>query len=198
MHILLRLLGYLRPYKRQAVITYLCLLTMIILNLAVPWLIRSVIDHALSGAQQAASLTYFAQAALAIMGIAVIKAIFGFGQRYMTEWLSLRTAYDLRNAFYDHVQRLSFAYHDAAQTGQLMSRATSDVDMVRQFVGTGLLEAINILLILISTLAILFSVDWRLTLVLADPDPAAGLAGGALWAGDAPALSGHPGAARPP
>jgi ABC-type multidrug transport system fused ATPase/permease subunit len=172
MHILRRLLGYLQPYRRQAVLTYLCLLMVTVLNLIVPWLVKSVIDYALAqGTALGNSRSYLVQAALAIIGISMVKAVFSFGQRYLTEWLSLRTAYDIRNQFYNHVQRLSFAYHDAAQTGQLMSRATSDVDMVRQFIGSGLMEAANILLLLASTLFILFGLDWRLTLVALIPIP---------------------------
>ncbi len=167
MRILRRLLSYLAPYRKEAILAYGSLLGVTIMNLIVPRLISSVIDNALSGGAR----TFLLQAGAAIIGISAIKAIFAFGQRYLTEWLSFRTAYDLRNAFYDHVQRLSFAYHDAAQTGQLMSRATSDVDMVRQFIGSGLMEAINILLMLVTTLAILLSSNWRLTLVALLPIP---------------------------
>lgn len=167
MRILRRLLSYLAPYRKEAILAYGSLLGVTAMNLIVPRLISIVIDHALAGGSRA----FLLQAGAAIIGISAIKAIFAFGQRYLTEWLSFRTAYDLRNAFYDHVQRLSFAYHDSAQTGQLMSRATSDVDMVRQFIGSGLMEAINIALMLVTTLVILLSSDWRLTLVALLPIP---------------------------
>ncbi len=165
MRILWRLLSYLKPYWRRAVVTYFCLLTTMALGLIIPWLIKQVIDVGLAGEQS----HFLILAALAMIGISLIKILFAFGRIYLSEWLSHRAAYDLRNAFYDHVQRLSFAYHDRAQTGGLMSRATSDVEAVQRFISVGLMESANAALLLIGILVILFATDWQLALITLAP-----------------------------
>jgi ATP-binding cassette subfamily B protein len=75
-------------------------------------------------------------------------------------------AYDLRDALYAKIQSLSFSYHDRAQTGQLMTRATSDVELVRRFTGMGFLQMLNAVVMLFGSLAVLFSMNWRLTLLI--------------------------------
>ncbi len=167
MKILLRLLGYLKPYWRQTILAYLSLLMVTILGLVVPWLIKQVLDVGLAQREY----TFLALAAWAVVGVTAFKAIFAFGQQYLSEWLAQRVAYDVRNAFYDKVQRLSFSYHDKAQTGQLMSRATSDVDAIRVFTGMGLLHILNIILLVITISAILFSMHWQLAIVAMLPIP---------------------------
>jgi ATP-binding cassette subfamily B protein len=81
--------------------------------------------------------------AVLLVGSAVFRGAFFFAQRYVGESLAQRVAFDIRNALYDRFQRLSFAFYDKAQTGQLMSRATADVEQVRQFGEAGLVRATN-------------------------------------------------------
>jgi len=118
-----RLFGYLRPYLKQVFAAYAAMLTVTILNLSVPQIIKQAIDNGLESGQ--ASALFYAGGL--ILAIAVVRGIAGFGQRFFGQWLTHRVAYDLRNDFYDTVQRLPFAFHDQAQTGDLMSRATSDI-----------------------------------------------------------------------
>ncbi|MFB0534442.1 MAG: ABC transporter ATP-binding protein, partial [Anaerolineae bacterium] len=73
--------------------------------------------------------------------------------------------YDLRNALYAKIQSLSFSYHDQAQTGQLLTRATNDVELVRMFTGMGFLQFLNSVVMLIGSLILLFAMNWRLALV---------------------------------
>lgn len=140
---------------------YSCLLMSTLLGLVIPWLIKEVIDRGLSGRDTAVLVG----AAVAIVVITAIKGGFSFGEGYLSEYISQGVAYDLRNALYDHLQRLSFSYHDRAQTGDLMSRTTSDVDSVRMFLNMGLVNAVNVLVMFIPISVILFSMNWRLTLV---------------------------------
>ncbi|MER3458096.1 MAG: hypothetical protein C4309_05185, partial [Chloroflexota bacterium] len=67
-------------------------------------------------------------AAGAILAASILRGLFTFGQSYLGEWLSQHVAFDIRNAIYERLQRLSYAYHDKAQIGQIMSRATQDVE----------------------------------------------------------------------
>jgi ATP-binding cassette subfamily B protein len=78
-------------------------------------------------------------------------------------------AYDVRNQLYDHVQRLSFSYHDTAQTGQFMSRATSDVEAVRAYTGPGLMDLTHSVVLLVSVMVILVAVNPRLAIITMIP-----------------------------
>lgn len=105
-------------------------------------------------------------ATLAIFGFAIISGIFAFLQGYWSERNSQSVAFELRNDLFAKIQRLSFSYHDRNQTGQLMIRATDDVEKVRLFIGQGLVMTVGALLLLVGTLTILFSTNASLTLVV--------------------------------
>jgi len=161
MSVLLRLLSYLRPYKRQVLLAWLCLLGSGTFMLAQPKLVAWAVDLGLSGGRAPLLVV----AALALLLAAVARGLFAFGQQYLGEWVSQRVAYDLRNRFYDHLQRLSFAYHDRQQTGELMARATQDVESVRWFILLGSLRLLFILLLLFASLLLMAITNWRLALV---------------------------------
>jgi ATP-binding cassette subfamily B protein len=84
----------------------------------------------------------------------------------MAEKTSQGVAFDFRNEIFAKIQRLSFSYHDQNQTGQLMIRATDDVEKVRLFIAQGLVLAAQAFILLTATLIILFLTNWRLTLVV--------------------------------
>jgi ATP-binding cassette, subfamily B, multidrug efflux pump len=101
----------------------------------------------------------------AIVIFAVVRAVFAFLQNYTAESNSQSVAFDMRNDLFAKLQRLSFSYHDRNQTGQLMVRATDDVEKVRLFIGQGLLQLLAAILLLTGTLIILFSTNVRLALI---------------------------------
>jgi ATP-binding cassette subfamily B protein len=94
---------------------------------------------------------------VAILIFAVLRGLFSFLQAFWAEKNSQAVAYDLRNDLYAKIQNLSFSYHDKNQTGQLMIRATDDVEKVRLFIGQGLLQLLGALILLVGTIIILFS-----------------------------------------
>ena len=161
MAILLRLLRFAYKYKLFTVIGYLCLIGTIILNLVQPLIFRQVIDVGIGERNS----TVLMEMAFAIVVVNVVSSFCGFGMSYCNEYVSQRVAYDVRNDLYDHLQRLSFAYHDRASTGELMSRVTSDVEHSRVFVGTGVLQLVNTVILYVSILAIMLSLSWELSLV---------------------------------
>ena len=167
MKILLRLLAYLNRYKKQMLITYVCLFGIIGLNLYVPQLIRQVIDQGVSHGDRG----FLVNAGVLVVVIALLRGVLGFGRMYTTEWLAQRVGYDFRNQLYDKYQRLSFGFHDKAHTGDLMSRATSDVDGVQRFIAQGLLDLANIIVLLVGSVAIMLATDVRLTLLTLLPIP---------------------------
>jgi ABC-type multidrug transport system, ATPase and permease components len=94
-----------------------------------------------------------------ILIFAALRGLFAFLQTFWAEKNSQSVAYDLRNDLYAKIQRLSFSYHDQNQTGQLMIRATDDVEKVRLFIGQGLLQLVGAIILLTGTIIILFSTN---------------------------------------
>jgi ATP-binding cassette subfamily B protein len=97
---------------------------------------------------------------------AIIRGLFAFAQSYMAEKVSQEMAFDFRNDLFAKIQHLSFSYHDRNQTGQLMIRATDDVEKVRVFIGQGLLFALQAVVLLVGALVLLGITNWNLTLYI--------------------------------
>ena len=129
--------------------------------LAVPRLLGNTIDEVLSGG----NFSEVVQLALLILLVSALRGVSAYGQTYLSEWTSQLVAYDLRNSIFNKLQRLSFSYHDGQKTGDQMSRATSDVEAIRNFVQGGLLRALNIVILVFGAAGLLFFLNWRLALV---------------------------------
>ena len=104
---------------------------------------------------------------LIILGLSVIRGGMSYFQTYLSETLSQYVSYDLRNSFYDHVQHQSFAFHDKHHTGNLMSRAITDVENIRMFINMGLVRAPYFIALFIIVAGILISMNWKLGLLSA-------------------------------
>lgn len=156
-----RALGYLRPYWRTALGAFVSLLLVTGLNLLNPQILKLVIDNGI----RVKNLDTILYASLGLLGIAIVRGLFSFTQGYWSEKASQSSAYDMRNAIFAQIAKLSFSYHDKAQTGQLMTRVTSDVDQVRNFTGASLLQLVNAIVMLVGSATILLLTNWRLALV---------------------------------
>lgn len=126
-----------------------------------PEIIRQVVDIGLIERQTQFMLV----AAGIILGLGLLKAGIGFGNRYTTEWLAHHIAYDLRNRLYDHIQRLSFSYHDHTQSGQLISRCIEDVRSLQNFTGSGIIELTRVIILIIGIIIILFATNPLLAVI---------------------------------
>ena len=142
----------------RALAALLCTSVMVLLILAVPWLLKDVLDEGLAQRQMAA--LYRVGALLVV--VTLLRGLAAYGQSYLHALLAQELAYRLRNALYDHIQRLSFAYHDRAQTGDLMSRVTADVEAVRMFFQFGWPTGLSIALAGFGTIVAMAGLDWRL------------------------------------
>ncbi|MEN4010954.1 MAG: ABC transporter ATP-binding protein [Chloroflexota bacterium] len=150
----LRNLGSLvSPYRSKILQASLLLITLTAIDLTVPEIIRRVIDYGLQGGQT----NFLLIAALFIIGLGGTKALIGFRQQFLTETIAHTVAYDLRNRLYDHIQRLSFRYHDHMPTGQLISRVIEDVRALQNFSGQGLVELVRVTILLGGIGIVLFS-----------------------------------------
>jgi ATP-binding cassette subfamily B protein len=161
MHILLRIAALFLRYWPRVIVAYFCLFAGAGLALLIPRLTGQAIDQALSST----GTNTLVLTALAIAGAGLVRSVLTYWQSYMAEFLSQRVAYDLRNIIYDHLQRLSYAFHDRSQTGQLMSRATTDVEAVRMFVGFALLRGVYFLILLVAIAVVLFFINSKLALL---------------------------------
>jgi ATP-binding cassette subfamily B protein len=148
-------------YWPRALVTYACLLGGAAFTLIIPRLTGNAIDQALNSHQSLPII----MTALAIAGAGIMRSIFSYWQSYLSEYLSQKVAYDLRNKLYNHIQRLSYAFHDKSQTGQLMSRATVDIEAVRMFVGFAMLRGVYFLLLMVVVIVLLLMLDWQLALL---------------------------------
>jgi ATP-binding cassette subfamily B protein len=176
MRILLRLLAFAREYWLLLALAFVCMLASTAFLLTIPQLISRAVDTVLGEG----SNDYLIWLGLAVVAAGALRGLSAFGYSYLTEVVSQKTTYDVRNALYDKLQRLSFSFHDQAQTGELMSRGTADVEAIRMFFGRGLLGLlqISILFVAISfllarlnpflallTVGFLAGVGWRAVVV---------------------------------
>lgn len=153
------------PYRVYVIGAILTLILITATRLVIPMIIQGVIDIGLAEGK----IDYMVQAALIILGIGLFRAVLGRYHRYWAEHVAMNSTYDLRNQLYDHIQHLSFTYHDHARTGQLMSRCTEDVRAIQFFIGSGFIELAQIILILIGVLSLMFYENATLALYVLIP-----------------------------
>lgn len=134
--------------------------------LTLPWLFGSAVDEIASAFDSGSvSDEAIVRIGVAILAASSIRGLLTFFQTYMGESLAQHVVYDLRNRYYDHVQNLDFRFHDKNHTGNLMSRAITDVEAIRMFCVGGVIRAPYFLVLFLSTAVILLLRDWRLGLV---------------------------------
>jgi ATP-binding cassette, subfamily B, multidrug efflux pump len=144
---LIRILKYLKPYVWWLAVVYGALLTALGLQLTIPQILGRAIDHGVIDRD----LGYLGQAAALIVGLALLQALFTFVRSYGTNVLAERVGNDIRNELYDKFQELPFRFYDRAQSGQLMSRATDDINNIRgmlMFSLRAIVQAIGMLVII--------------------------------------------------
>lgn len=130
-------------------------------NLATPLLIGRAIDEGIGPRRLGVIFVVVGW----LVGLALARALFTFLQGYLAERASQGVAYDLRDALFERIERLSFSYYDRVQTGQLVTRLTSDVEQIRTFAGSGVVQLANAVVMLLGTTVLLLYLDWQLALV---------------------------------
>ena len=166
MSIIFRIIGIALGHKRILGTAYLATAGALAAYLYLPRLFGEAIDEVANvvvddGVDDTKILTIF----LLIVGISIVRGLLSFVQTYLGEALGQHVSYDLRNSFYDRVQHLSFEFHDRFHTGNLMSRAISDVENIRMFINMGIIRTPYFLLTFIVVAVILIRLDWALGLM---------------------------------
>ena len=190
-----RAIRYIQRYPKLAITAVITLLIATSAQLAVPQLVQNIIDTIVTNganktildmpptAQQVIAqrmgldlaamqldldnaLTALAYATIGVVLFAIMLGLFTFTYTYLSQALSQNIAFELRQDLYSKIQRLSFSYHDKNRTGQLMIRATDDVEKLRLFLGQGMLMAFQSFILLTGTIIILWLTNPKLTLVI--------------------------------
>jgi len=156
-----RLLGFLHPYKISLVVSTLLAIASQVAQIAVVWVTAHVIDDAVIPRDSGKLWVYV----WVIIGLGALRAVFMAARRLISGKQALAVEMDMRQGLYRHLVRLSFGFYDRHQTGQLMSRATVDLQGVRFFLGYGLIFFFQNVLTVLSVTVVLFFFDWKLALI---------------------------------
>ena len=172
MQILLRIITMAWRYRARLVLAYISFFAAIGFALLVPRLFGASIDRLVSidpGDGRVNPLAVDTRTlfwmALALLGASLMRGLADLARTYTTDSLSQKVAYDLRHLLYDKLQHLSFAFHDREHTGDLMSKATADVEQIRRFVNLGMVRSLDVLIRLVAITSILAFLNWKLALL---------------------------------
>ena len=178
MNSLKRMTSFVRPYRWVAFWLVITVIIPVAMELVVPRALRYVIDEGITPGKMNAIL----RGSVLMLVTALLGSLATLGQGVCRAQLSQGLAYDMRNRLFAHIQTFSFANLDRMQTGQLMTRLSSDVDMVRGFVSNGLALLLRAILMIIGSLIFMMATDLKLSRIMLVMLPlAALLIGGVMW-----------------
>lgn len=161
MDVLRQLKPYYWKYRHLLFVSIVCLICSTALGLVYPHLLRYLIDEVIMK-EQYQQVPYLA---LSVVAVVAVKASFSFTHGFTGGRLGNHVARSLRNALYEKLQYLSFQFYDRAKTGDLMSRLTADLEGIRQFIGFGFAQLMNVFLMFAFGSAMMLSMNWKLTLI---------------------------------
>jgi ABC-type multidrug transport system fused ATPase/permease subunit len=160
-----RLLGFLRPYRKGVIASFALAAVAMVAGVAIPFLVGRTVDEVRQGE------TTLWPLAVAIVAAGLLRLAFSVARRLIAGRVSLGVEYDLRNRVYGHLQSLEVAFFDEQQTGQLMSRATVDLQAVRFFLGYGLIFMAQSAVTILVAGAVMLAINAELALVALAPAP---------------------------
>jgi ATP-binding cassette subfamily B protein len=156
-----RLLAYLRPHKWFVVGALVALIGDAVTQLAPPYLVKIAIDQYIAQGD----LAGINQIGLAYLAVLVASFSLEYGQTYMMQMIGQRIMFDMRMQIYAHLQRLDLAFYDRNPVGRLMTRVTTDVDVINDLFTSGVVAAFGDLFMLAGIMVTLLWMDWRLALI---------------------------------
>ncbi|HEU6444655.1 MAG TPA: ABC transporter ATP-binding protein [Gaiellaceae bacterium] len=159
-HTFARLLGFLRPYKWSLIVS----IVLAVGSQAAAVVMAFLTGDGLQRAVEGGSTSSIWWIALAILLVGLVRALLMVGRRLISGRQALGVEFDMRNGLYAKLQRLSFGFYDRHQTGQLMSRATVDLQAVRFFLGYGLIFFFQHITTIVGVTAVMYVANWRLAL----------------------------------
>jgi ATP-binding cassette subfamily B protein len=164
---LVRLLPFLLRYKRAFLLGLACVVITTAIQLLSPWVLKNAIDDLNAGVTRGKLSMY----AALLLAIALVGGAFRFLMRRILIGASRDIEYDMRNAFFARLQQMPLAYYQARRTGDLMSRATNDLNAVRTMIGPAVMYSANTMIVFVVAIILMASIDGRLTLIALLPLP---------------------------
>ena len=162
-----RLLPFLLVYRRQFIVGLLCVIVTTTIQLLSPWVLKYAIDDLNAGVTRS-KLAFYAGT---LLGIACVGGVFRYLMRRILIGASRDIEFDVRNAFFARLQQMPLGYYQARRTGDLMSRATNDLNAVRMMIGPAVMYSANTVLVFIVAILLMVSLDARLTMMALLPLP---------------------------
>jgi ATP-binding cassette subfamily B multidrug efflux pump len=166
-----RLSKYLKRHRNALIIGSVCIAALQAIALLIPWLSKLAVDAISRGSGPRVLLKY----ALFIVAAAAVQGVFRFSMRKLMIGASRKIEYELRNDLFAHLLRLSPSYFNRTRTGDIMARATNDVNAVREFLGPGIMYSINTVITLAAAMSLMLYIDPVLTAYALIPIPALAL-----------------------
>jgi ATP-binding cassette, subfamily B, multidrug efflux pump len=162
-----RLLPYVFRYRGAFALGLFCVLVTTSIQLLSPWILKHAIDDLNAGVTRQKLALY----AGLLLGVAMLGAVFRFSMRRILIGASRHIEFDIRNVFFARLQQMPLAYYQARRTGDLMSRATNDLNAVRMMIGPAVMYSSNTLLVFVVAIILMSSIDGRLTMMALLPLP---------------------------
>ncbi len=162
-----RLLPFVLRYRRQFFLGLLCVVVTTAVQLLPPWVLKYAVDDLTT----AVTVPRLALYAGLILVVALVGAFFRFLMRRLLIGASRDIEYDIRNAFFARLQQLPLGYYQTRRTGDLMSRATNDLNAVRMMIGPAVMYSASTILVFVVAIGVMLTIDVRLTLFVLLPLP---------------------------
>jgi ATP-binding cassette, subfamily B, bacterial len=174
----LRIVDLVRPHWKALTLAFVAVLGETLTGILEPWPIKVVIDaiqhsrtlpgllgRMVTGIFGLGPYAVVNFAVAAVAGIAIVGAVSAYFEKYLTTTVSQWVGHDLRRILYQHIQRLSLAEHDKARTGDMITRVTTDIEVIQDFIDSALLGILVNLMTLAGMIAVMFYLNWRFTLI---------------------------------
>ena len=162
-----KLLPYVNRYRRAFVLGFVCVVSTTTFQLLGPWVLKYAIDDLYRGVTQRKLILY----AGLLVGVSLVRGLFLFLMRRIIIAASRDIEYDIRNDFFRRLEQQPLGYYQARRTGDLMSRATNDLNAVRMMIGPAVMYSASTILVFLVAIVLMVSIDLRLTLIALIPLP---------------------------
>jgi ATP-binding cassette subfamily B multidrug efflux pump len=156
-----RLLAFVRPYRRRAIVAVVLIATATGCELLIPWLFSRAVNE-VAGERRKWMLNVLGGA---FGGTLVVRFLASWGQFYLTAWLGNRIVFDLRNTMFRHLQTLSIGYIDRRGVGRIMTRIQNDVSVIQEFFGDGAVGIVSNVLVLVGIVVFMLATNWQMALL---------------------------------
>ncbi|WP_438432885.1 ABC transporter ATP-binding protein [Gorillibacterium sp. sgz500922] len=156
-----RLFGYVKPYAGRALFALVLMTLGVSFDLISPWFLQLAVDNGIKQGSMKVVIFF----CLLLAGGQLMKTVISYLQGYTQELVGQNVIFDMRQKLYAHLQKLSFSYYDKAQTGQIMSRMTGDIDSIKNFISFGFINLVLGMLTFVGTIVVMMLLNWKVTLI---------------------------------